>query len=388
MSLLLSRNDVQNMNFESFTEFINLGLQEGAQIDYKEALSGSGKHEGYKEFLKDISAFANAHGGLLIIGVKEPEEGLSINDQIIGIKDGADLAKDLERLAATSLDPRIPGFLIKSVPASDNSDVIVVYIPPSMNKPHMVCYRKHRSFYVRHSKSSVPMTTHEIRDTVLSSATFEGHARLYADTQQIDALEYLIKNNPGFLLQAVPIINLTGKWEVLEEPITSIIRGENRSNCNKYDQYDLASSIRPTPTIYGVVGRESRQDNYWQTDVHRNGYIQAVYMDIQRPPNNTDNFALNDGYSELFQAFSDFCDELWKATQTDLPYLLRCMYFNASSTVFLTHDTFNRFTAPYGKPQIIWADQIRQIGQPLNDIVNEWSVQLFNAFGLNWKAPQ
>lgn len=284
MSLLLSRIDVQNMSDESLLRFLKLGLQEGAQIDYKEALSGSSKNETYKEFLKDISAFANAHGGILVIGVKEPEDGLSIDDQILGITDGMNLAKDLERVAATSIDPRIPGLLIKPVPIPNNTDVILVFIPPSMNRPHMVSYKKHRSFYIRHSESSVPMTTHEIRDTVLSSATSEGRARSYAETQQIETSEYLIKTEPGFLIQAIPLISLYEKWQVLEEPITSIIRGENRRNRYRYDQFNLASDVVPTPTICGVIGRESREDNNWQTEVHRNGYIQAAYMDIQPPP--------------------------------------------------------------------------------------------------------
>ena len=145
MSLLLSRTDVQNLGYESLLKFIELGLEEGAQIDYKEALSGTSKKEAYKEFLKDISAFANANGGLLIIGVKEPDDGLPIEKQIVGLTDGINLAKDLERVAATSIDPRIPGLLIKTIQLPNNTYVIIVFIPPSMNKPHMVSYKKHRS---------------------------------------------------------------------------------------------------------------------------------------------------------------------------------------------------------------------------------------------------
>jgi len=324
----------------------------------------------------------------LIIGVKEPEDGLPIEKQIVGITDGMNLAKDLERVAATSIDPRIPGLLIKTVQLPNNTCVIIVFIPPSMNKPHMVSYKKHRSFYIRHSESSVPMTTHEIRDTVLSSATSEGRARSYAEAQQIEISEYLIKTEPGFLIQAIPLITLHEKWQVLEEPITSIIRGENRRNRYRYDQFDLASDIVPTPTIYGVIGSESREDNYWLTEVHRNGYIHAVYMDIPQPPNYQDCFALHDGFPDLFKAFGDFCHELWDATQTDLPYLLRCMYLNAENTIFFTGGTFNRATKPFGKPRIIWPDQIRLVGQPLKDVVDQWTVQLFNAFGLNWKVPK
>jgi len=387
MSLLLSRNDVQNMDYASLLQFIELGIPEGAQIDYKEAMSGSSKNESNKEFLKDISAFANAHGGLLVIGVKEPNDGLSIDSQIVGLSDGINLGKNLERIAATSIDPRIPGLLIKAVPIPNNTDVILVFIPASMNKPHMVSYKKQRSFYIRHSESSVPMTTHEIRDTVLSSATSEGRARSYAENQQIEAIEYLIKTDPGFLLQAIPLISINDKWQVLDEPITSIIRGENRRNRYRYSQFDLASNVVPTPTIYGVIGRESREQNPWQTEVHRNGYIQAVYLDIPHPPNYPEHFALHDGFPDLFKAFGDLCQSLLDATHADLPYLLRCMYLNAEKTMFFIGGSYNRTAKLYTKHQIVWPDIVRQVGQPFKIIVDEWTTQLFNAFGLNWKAP-
>jgi hypothetical protein len=385
MSLLLSRNDVLNLNSESLSKFLELGFPEGSQIDYKISLSGSNKNDEHKEFLKDISSFANAQGGLLIIGVKEPKNGLSVHDQIVGVNDGSNIAKDLERVAATSIDPRIPGLLIKTVELSNKKDVIVVYIPPSMSRPHMVCYQKLRSFYVRHSEASVPMTTHEIQDTVLSSATSEGRARFYADIHQTETLEYLIGTKPSFLIQAVPLMTPSEKWEVLEDLITGVIRGNNREALRNYAHFDLRSHVAPIPTIYGVMGKESRENNDWQTDVHRNGYIQAVYMDIQQHPNDKDITALHEGYHYLFKAFGDMCQALWNATQTDLPYLLRCTYFNAENTAFYI-DSF-KVTKPYGRHQIIWPDQIREVGQPLNDIIKEWTVQLFNAFGLNWKTP-
>lgn len=50
MSLLLSRNDAQNMNDEVLIKFLGLGLQEGAQIDYKEALSGGVKMRHIRNF--------------------------------------------------------------------------------------------------------------------------------------------------------------------------------------------------------------------------------------------------------------------------------------------------------------------------------------------------
>ncbi len=45
-------------------------VPEGKTIDYKEALSGNSDKD-RKEFLYDISSFANTSGGHLIFGIKE-----------------------------------------------------------------------------------------------------------------------------------------------------------------------------------------------------------------------------------------------------------------------------------------------------------------------------
>ena len=126
MALLLSRAEVQNLDKDSLLAFLSLKMPEGAQIDYKENLSGDGKNDSYKEFLKDITAFANAHGGMLLLGVKEPLDEIAAVNQIVGIEHGDDLAKALERLAATSTDPRIPGLFFNPVQIEENKYVVVV----------------------------------------------------------------------------------------------------------------------------------------------------------------------------------------------------------------------------------------------------------------------
>lgn len=386
MPLMLSLNEVQSLDKESLFQFLAIKLPEGAQIDYKENISGDNPDKAHKEFLKDITAFANAHGGLLFFGVKEPSEDSSPQTQALGIPDGDNIAKTLERVAASCVDPRIPGLLIKPVQIENNKHVIVIYIPASLIRPHMVSHQKHRSFYVRHSESSVPMSTHEIRDTVLGSATTEARARAYAQEEEIESLEYTIGEQPAFLLQAVPLLSLESPWDVLSRPIENIMRGEDRSNKYEYNHYNLKSGLKPTPTLKGVKERDSRENQTWLTEVHRSGFIQAIYLDVQRVPDDRSKFALHDAYVDLFRAFCDLCESLWEATQTDMPYLFRCKYYNAEQTVCFLNRV-NRTTNTYGKRVISLPEQLRQTGESINEIPRLWGERLFNAFGLDWKVP-
>ncbi len=64
-----------NLNFEAISEsdltnLISSGVPEGVLTDYKKAMYG-GNDADVKEFLKDVSSFANTSGGHLIIGMDE-----------------------------------------------------------------------------------------------------------------------------------------------------------------------------------------------------------------------------------------------------------------------------------------------------------------------------
>jgi hypothetical protein len=385
--MLISRAEAQKFDRKALFDFLALRMPEGAQIDYKSALSGGSKDETYKEFLKDVTGLANATGGLLLIGVKEPADGLEPGAQAIGIKDGDDLARDLERVAATSIDPRIPGLTINPVQVQQDRYVILVHIPPTLLRPHMVSHGKHRTFYVRHSESSVPMTTHEIRDAVLASATSEARALSYAQEQETEALEYLILDHPGFLLQAMPLLRLETLWDTSDPSISSVLQGDSRPGKYKYDHMCLRSGIRPIPTISGIAARESLDSEAWLVEVHRNGFIQTVYSDIDTANQDQSLFVLHEGYADLFRSFAEICEALWAITQTDIPYLFRARYFNAEKTVFLAGGRYRNYTPRYQRRTIAWPDQVRNVGEKVLEIWRTWTEQLFHAFGLPWRAP-
>ncbi len=114
--MYLTAQQVLALTEETFRKFLSLGIPEGLYLDYKEGLSGTSEKDAEREFLKDVTAFANAAGGHLFLGVKEPSEGVSVESQLVGLDNGDAVAQALERLASTSIDSRIPGLRMEKAP--------------------------------------------------------------------------------------------------------------------------------------------------------------------------------------------------------------------------------------------------------------------------------
>ena len=78
------------------------GIGEGPMMDYKESISfreqGTLTEGAKKELARDVSALANAQGGLLVIGVKDPARE--------GVKDIAEATEQISNILQQAVDPR------------------------------------------------------------------------------------------------------------------------------------------------------------------------------------------------------------------------------------------------------------------------------------------
>jgi hypothetical protein len=366
---------------ETLRQFLSLGIPEGFHLDYKESLSGNNEKEAKREFLKDVTAFANAAGGQLFLGVKEPSEGVTIDAQLVGLINGDTIAQDLERLASTSIDPRIPGLRVVRVQLANGRTCVIVHIPLSLGRPHMVNYMGHRSFYVRHSESSFPMTTHEVREAVLTSSSAEARARMFLDQRLREVRETIDDRQPALFLQAAPLIAPEPPWDVLSGQFETVIRGAARRD--RYKHYaDLASSTAPIPTIDGILGQDQREEPSWETEVHRTGYISLLYRNIQvHKVGEIDRFVLHSGDTDVFRAFCHMLRECLDVSATDVPYVISATYLNAEGTCIWTESRRAKFSVPYKKKSIVWPMHFRPTGADPMEIAERLALGLFNAFG-------
>ncbi|WP_395351810.1 helix-turn-helix domain-containing protein [Variovorax sp. UC122_21] len=153
---------------EDLLELISSEVQESLELDYKrcEALQ---KSEGKKnELSKDVSAFANAAGGIIVYGIKED------GHFPIGIDEGLDpeeISKEwIEQVINSKIHRRISGILVNQVQLKTTAPgrvAYVIYIPQSSNAPHQAADKR---FYKRFNFESTPMEEYEIRD-VMNRAT-------------------------------------------------------------------------------------------------------------------------------------------------------------------------------------------------------------------------
>ena len=146
---------------EDLLELISTQAEESVHLDFKSSGALDKKDDKRAEIAKDVSAFANSDGGIIVYGMNEENHvahSLSYIDGNVYTKEW------IERVINNGIQRRIEG--IKIYPIRVDGDVrksvYVVSIPRSANAPHM-CSKRH-IYYKRYNFESVPMEEYEVRD--------------------------------------------------------------------------------------------------------------------------------------------------------------------------------------------------------------------------------
>lgn len=104
--MALSNKNIEEISHSDLNDLISAGVLEGMLLDYKKDSHGRSDSD-VREFLKDISSFANTSGGHLLIGI---DENAGIPGRISPLTTDPD--QELQRLpnlARDGIEPRIVG---------------------------------------------------------------------------------------------------------------------------------------------------------------------------------------------------------------------------------------------------------------------------------------
>ena len=167
------------IDIHDIQRLIELEVPEGEQIEFKETLPAKGSKgdpwmtgrgsigdRAKTEILEEVVAFSNAHGGVLVLGVRESDTEPAVAAAILPIPRCAELAKRLELVFRDCVEPQLPQIEIFAVRTNGDNEVVVCGVNKSRLAPHRVTMT--RVCPVRRSDRCEAMTMREIQDVTLN----------------------------------------------------------------------------------------------------------------------------------------------------------------------------------------------------------------------------
>ncbi|MCC7303482.1 MAG: ATP-binding protein [Bacteroidia bacterium] len=157
---MLTLFNKQEITSKDLDNLIRDKVEESLHLDYKASGSLQNTDAKKKEIAKDVSAFANSDGGIIIYGITE-ENHVPISYSFI---DGHQITKEwLENVIHSNISKRIEKLSI--IPIRYEGDIsktiYVIKIPSNSSAPHMA---NDSRYYRRYNFQSVPLEEYEVRN--------------------------------------------------------------------------------------------------------------------------------------------------------------------------------------------------------------------------------
>jgi hypothetical protein len=172
---------LERITYDDIDRFTQEKWPEGKSVDYKRHGYG-GKDEDKKELLKDVSSFANTHGGDILIGVDE-ENGVPNGIPGFAVPDIDKEKLRLEGIIRQGLEPRIE-FGLHHVSTPSSTSVLIIRVRESLLAPHRVVFQgKPGEFWARSSAGKYSMDTDELRRAFTLTDSVYGQIRAFRQSR-------------------------------------------------------------------------------------------------------------------------------------------------------------------------------------------------------------
>lgn len=154
------------------------GVPESRILEYKQELNLNTDEE-KKEFLADVSSFANTSGGDILYGLEKEvvdNQATGCFSNIFGIPTAQvdALKQQVENLLGSCIKPRFPFYEIHSIPlAAGERSVLVLRMHKSLLAPHRVDFKGSKRFWGRNSAGKYELEVEELRAAFTLRASLE-----------------------------------------------------------------------------------------------------------------------------------------------------------------------------------------------------------------------
>ena len=238
-----------------------------------------------KEILEEAVAFANAHGGALLLGIEESRTRPPVATKISPLPRCAKLAETLKDLFHSCIEPQLPRLEVLAIPTESDSGVIVIRVGRSRLAPHrvtttLVCP-------IRRSDRCEKMTMREIQDMTLNvSRGLERLEKRLSERSERFQQEFKRLKTPedafGIRMTATPVgedirfdrvFRQQSIVEELDEPWHKVLY--RPSSGSEYVIENILQSLLIFPKFWRPMLRAARAEprlNQPGTDLLRNSY--------------------------------------------------------------------------------------------------------------------
>jgi hypothetical protein len=229
--------DLNSISKGDLDALVQNGATESNSLEFKRQAYGNTEAD-KKEFLKDVTAFANSMGGDLILGIDE-QDGVAAG--LVPLTNNPENEVDrLNQILRTGTDPPLLGVSVVAVQA-DSGACIIVRVPRSALAPHRVTAYNTSRFFVRHGRAAVEATIDELRNLFGRQREMNERARDFHER----TIRSILSGNPSsrpqgtaasfILLQMFPLSSLTAaepavdfaRPEFLKLPLYGIAMGRS-----------------------------------------------------------------------------------------------------------------------------------------------------------------
>jgi hypothetical protein len=260
---------------EDIESLINSKVSEGRTLEYKQQLP-EGDTESKREFLYDVSSFANAAGGDLVFGITDERDangkptGLPCSADGLKIPNISEAVARLENLTRDGVTPRIQGIQWQPIEGFPSGPMLVMRIPKSMIGPHMVIFGGMARFYSRNSTGKYPMEYGEIRSAFVESTDIEEKLRAFRNARVVaisngDSPAGIV-NNPVVIVHLMPLSVFTTS----DRRDLTRIAAQHESSLQPFN----AGGWGGRYNFDGYVSSSGKEPKYVQ--VFRNGSMEAA----------------------------------------------------------------------------------------------------------------
>lgn len=218
-----------SVTLDEIQRLVANSVPESLHLDYKRELKLEDRDE-KKEFLRDLTALANAEGGLIVYGIDEDRDGAGKPTGMPRVVDGISMPNrdafvlGVEHIIKDGIDERLPSYQLSTVPIAGDRCVLMIRVPPSLRAPHMVTLGGERRYFMRGNSGRQDMSTAQVRDAVLRTESVVERIRAFVAQRVAKFDGARTQNRPFWMMHVIPLVRTPLAFDVTDQNVIQRLR--------------------------------------------------------------------------------------------------------------------------------------------------------------------